>query len=299
MSKVTLVTPNYNHARYLPEYFEAILSLSRTPDEIIIVDDGSTDNSTEIIKSYENKVPNLVLLRNKKNRGLHFTINYGIDNAKYDLVALSAADDFLLPDFFDKCISTFEKDPDLVLVFTNSLIFEDRKPYSFRKISYYPAQGPSIFTPDELVRICKNYPAFTITSNSCMYRKEVLLKCGKHDGELFNLSDFYLVVQICFSYKIAHIPDHLAAFRFVDNSYGRSFRFNFKKRWSLLSSMMTKIWSWEDDRARKRLIESGYLGWIGYFLILYLVFHPIYWRYLFPAIYQIVKNKLALKKLRI
>lgn len=299
MHRVTLITPNYNHARFLPEYFESILAYSRRPDEIILIDDGSVDNSVDVVKSYQDRIPELVLLKNECNKGLHFSINYGIDRAKYDLVAISAVDDILLPHFFEKCLLLFDKYPDLGLVFANSLVFQDKKPYYFHKIKYCPYNVPRIFTPDELVEICKKNPAFTITSNSCLYKKEVLLNCNKHDSELLSLSDFYLSVQICFRHRIGHVPEFLAAFRFVNDSYGNSVRFNFKKRWQLLSSMMSKIWAWENLQERKRLVDSGYLAWMGYFLILYLIFHPTYWRYLLLAVCQVIKYKFEIRKLKI
>jgi len=61
--------PNYNHSHYLPQAIEAILSQSRPPDEFIIVDDASTDNSVEIIESYARQDSRLRLVRHEHNQG--------------------------------------------------------------------------------------------------------------------------------------------------------------------------------------------------------------------------------------
>lgn len=183
MNKISLITPNYNHAKYLPEYFESILSLTYRPDEIIFIDDKSTDNSIEIIKFYQSKIPEMILLQNEINRGVHYSFNFGITQAKHDLVALSAADDIFFPDFFLRCLSLFTEQPELALVFTDMMRFQDVKPYHFERLRFFPSHSPQFFKPDDLVKINKENPTFCISS-STLYKKNIMLDCGKYDQKL-------------------------------------------------------------------------------------------------------------------
>lgn len=298
MKKVSLITPNYNHAKFLPEYFESILSLSHRPDEIIIIDDKSTDNSVEIIKSYQNTIPEIVLLKNEANRGVHYSFNYGIDQAKYDLVAMSAADDIFFPDFFAKCLSLFRQHPDLALVFADMVRFQNIKPYQFERLKFHPSNSPQIFTPDDFVKIHKRNPTFCICSCT-VYKKSILLNYGKYDVNLKSICDYFLNAKIAFQHPVGYIPEPLTGFRLVNQSYGRSFRFQLKNRLHLLDYMMNQLWMHENKSFRKKMIDSGYLAWNGYFFLLYVILHPYYWPYFLLFAYQIVRHKFEMKKLNL
>ena len=71
MPKVTVVTPNYNHARYLPQRLDSILAQTYQDFELIILDNASTDNSREVIESYA-KDPRVKAIFNAKNNGSTF-----------------------------------------------------------------------------------------------------------------------------------------------------------------------------------------------------------------------------------
>jgi len=91
---VSCIMPLYNYARYLDEALESVLSQSRVPDEIIIVDDCSTDNPKEICDKY----PQVIYIKHDKNRGLASARNTGIEKATSDYVFSFDADDILRPD---------------------------------------------------------------------------------------------------------------------------------------------------------------------------------------------------------
>ena len=67
---LSVVTPNYNHGHLIGRAIEAVLSQSRCPDEYLILDDASTDNSLEIIEHYASRHPFIRVLRNKQNLGV-------------------------------------------------------------------------------------------------------------------------------------------------------------------------------------------------------------------------------------
>ena len=85
--RVTAYIPCFNGARYLPATITAILGQTQPPDELLIIDDGSTDNSSEVASRYPVRI-----IRHEKNKGLAAARNTALANAKYDLLAAFDAD---------------------------------------------------------------------------------------------------------------------------------------------------------------------------------------------------------------
>ena len=108
---LSVVLPNYNHAEYLPRALDALLSQGRPPDEIIVVDDCSTDGSRDIIARYAARHPSIRLLPNETNVGVIPTLSRGLGETRGQFVYFGAADDFVLPGFFEAAISTLQSYP--------------------------------------------------------------------------------------------------------------------------------------------------------------------------------------------
>lgn len=98
--KVTVLMPVYNGEKYLKEAITSILSQTFNDFEFLIIDDGSTDSSVDIINSYSDYRINLV--RNSQNHGLIYTLNKGLDIAKGDYIARMDCDDISAPERLQK-----------------------------------------------------------------------------------------------------------------------------------------------------------------------------------------------------
>src|SRR5690242_11859187 len=90
---LSVVLPNYNHADFLPGAVEGLLSQRRPADEIIIINDGSTDNSADLIADLAHAYPNIRAVFLKENRGVVACMNYGLTLAEGDYIYFCAADD--------------------------------------------------------------------------------------------------------------------------------------------------------------------------------------------------------------
>src|SRR5579862_8414163 len=96
---VSVLLPNYNHARFIGTALSALAAQTRPPDEILVIEDASTDDSLAVIESFLDELPQLRILRNPRNLGVNGAINRGLLEAKGSHVVCSAADDWLEPDF--------------------------------------------------------------------------------------------------------------------------------------------------------------------------------------------------------
>ena len=99
---ISVVVPNFNHADELPRSLRALLRQQPAPDEIIVVDDASTDASIRVIEQFERDHSTIRLVRHSSNRGAPAALNTGLAMAKEEFVYFAAADDFVLPGSFPR-----------------------------------------------------------------------------------------------------------------------------------------------------------------------------------------------------
>ena len=109
---VTAIVPNYNHAHYVRNAIRSLLDQSHTPDELIVIDDGSTDDSLAVIERVCGGASNVRILRNPENRGVIYTLNRGLDEARGDYVLFGAADDRYCPGLFAASLAALQRHPD-------------------------------------------------------------------------------------------------------------------------------------------------------------------------------------------
>ena len=100
--RVAVVVPNHNHAAFLQDCLDGIAGQTRAPEEVIVVDDASTDHSLEVLEGARDSLPQLRIVRQPERRGVNPTINRALAEVSSDLVVITAADDRLLPVFLER-----------------------------------------------------------------------------------------------------------------------------------------------------------------------------------------------------
>src|SRR5262245_22614445 len=108
---VSAVMPNYNDARFIREAIDGVLRQSLRDLELIIVDDGSTDDSLSIISEYARNDSRVRVFRNERNQGVVSTINRGVAEAQGKYLYLVSSNDKALPGFFEKSVAVLEQFP--------------------------------------------------------------------------------------------------------------------------------------------------------------------------------------------
>lgn len=133
---ISIVIPNYNGRHLLEKYLPSVFTAAEnagTAFEIIVIDDGSKDDSISFIQSTYN---NVKLLINDKNRGFSHTCNYGIREARYELVLLLNSDVKLTPDYFHHQWKYFNK-PDTFGVMARIMSFDETRIEDAARLLYY------------------------------------------------------------------------------------------------------------------------------------------------------------------
>lgn len=124
MPKVTVAIPTYNRAHYLKEAIESVLAQTFEDYELLILDNASTDNTEEVVRSFNDK--RIKYIKNKINIGGLNNFNKALDMAKGEYVIIFHDDDIMKPELLEKEVEILDKNDDVVLVATNISIINKR-----------------------------------------------------------------------------------------------------------------------------------------------------------------------------
>jgi glycosyltransferase involved in cell wall biosynthesis len=194
---VTVLMPVYNGERFLKEAIGSILHQTFQQFELLIIDDGSTDNSVSIIKEYDD--PRIRLIQNETNKGISFTLNLGLRKAKADLIARMDADDISYPERLAKQYAYMQSNPDCMLLNTWAReITEEGKPVRTEKFN-------SSFYYYNMTFECWTY------HSTVLFRKEAALSVGGYPNS--HSEDYVLFSNLIRKYKIWNLEEVLLDYR--------------------------------------------------------------------------------------
>jgi glycosyltransferase involved in cell wall biosynthesis len=122
-SKIACVIPSYNHAKYIAEAIHSVLNQSLPPERLVIIDDGSKDDSVDVIRSI--KDPRIQVVP-QENQGAHVALTRGLELSKdCDFIAVLNSDDRYHPDRFARCIAHCNRYPETELVCTRIRLIDE------------------------------------------------------------------------------------------------------------------------------------------------------------------------------
>lgn len=280
MPTLSVIIPNYNHAKYLREALDSIFSQSRLAEEVIVIDDHSTDQSLSILKEYQKQLPQLTLLENEKNLGPVATLNKGIATAQGDYLIFGSSDDYFLPRFFEKTMQELEKHPEVGLCCGQMKQFWDGQSYTFRPL--YQKIGKTLFCIPSTKMMSAMIKRFLfIHTNAAVFKREAVNSCGGFYPELESITDWYLGQKIACKYGAIFIPEFFAAFRMVPTSYSAILKKGKQK--NLIHQALIKRIQQEDKATQEYFFQTGILGQVGIKMVLFLWQRPKYWRFFLQA----------------
>ncbi len=203
MPSVTVFIPTYNRAHFLPAAIDSILQQTFSDFELLIVDDGSSDGTVEMLEGYRNSDRRVRVERNATNLGSPRTRNRGLDLARGDFIAMLDSDDIAVPERLERQITFLRAHKDHALVGSNKESFGS--PSSFGRFLRRRPTAPEAIRSRLLFRCC-------IAHSTVMGRTEILRRF-RYD-ETFDVSqDFDLFMRLADHYKLANIDDALVRVR--------------------------------------------------------------------------------------
>jgi len=209
---------NYNHGCYVAEALDAIVSQSLKPFEVLVCDDGSTDNSVEIIQRFVDKHPFVRLVRNDKNMGIFASSDRLTAMASGDYLYYASADDKILPGFLEKSMKLLQQYPQAGLCSTCTLRLDaGGKSKGVLFLPVIPCRN-SFVPPSQALSMFYQYGSW-MQGNTVIFKKQALMDSGGFIRELSSFCDGFIYHVIAVKYGVCFIYEPLAAWRCLESSY--------------------------------------------------------------------------------
>jgi len=194
---VSVVIATYNRARFLPETVESVLKQSLRDFELIVVDDGSTDGTSEGLKTYGDRLR----LFYQENRGPSAARNLGVRHARGRWIAIQDSDDVCLPDQLEVLLDYAEKNPHLGMVFANGAYLGGPE---HKRDTIIPREKSSRLARDG-VRLVDLFEKSIVRLQAALISREAFLAIGGLDEELRICMDLDLSFRLFMRYPVAYL----------------------------------------------------------------------------------------------
>ena len=230
----------YNNNQYLAESIDSVLAQSFNDFEFIIVDDGSTDGASETLEKYASNDKRIILIKNETNIGLVKSLNNALKTATGEYIARMDGDDICFPDRFQKQVEYLDKNQDITLVYSDTLLIDKDSNDICR--SYRPSSVEKVLYNLEI----SNY----ITHPTVMFRRTIIIALGGYNESCKNVEDLDLWIRMRDSgYSFGYINKILLKYRInpdsVQKKDGDHYWFTVAKQCQWNNSRFTSFRYWK------------------------------------------------------
>jgi glycosyltransferase involved in cell wall biosynthesis len=205
-SLVSVIIPAYNYGRFLGATLESILAQSYRNLEVIVVDDGSTDNTPEVVQQFAGDARLKCITQS--NQGAIIATNRGIELSKGQYIASCGSDDFWKVDHIRQLMQAFDRFPDAGMVFDNAEYYHEGKGEENLKHTVPAAVANRLHYC--VVPLKDTFVHNWITGITCLVRREVLDRVGLIDPELRMVGDLHFLYRIC-AFRPVVFVDYIGA----------------------------------------------------------------------------------------
>ena len=209
---VSVIMPVYNSGAYVDQAIESLVNQTYENIEVIVVDDGSKDDTWKRLQAWGKKDARVKPFRNKQNLRIVKTLNFAISQAKGDYLARMDGDDERMPDSIEKQVAFLAANPEVAIVGgTTQVCDEHMKPINLR---HYPET-------DAVIRQ-KMFRFSPFTHPTVMMRKSMLPKQPVYDEKFNWAEDYDLYFRLAQNGKLANLSDVLYKLRTHKESVSRT-----------------------------------------------------------------------------
>jgi glycosyltransferase involved in cell wall biosynthesis len=201
VTTVSVIIPTYNYGRYLGEAIESALKQTYPPLEVIVVDDGSTDGTPQVLAAFGGRVRAV----HQGNAGVGAARNKGIAVARGEYIALLDSDDVWLPDKLELQMSRFAEDPSLGLVHCGCETFDD----SGQTLSIWLG-GMEGRVADEMLRFA---PDVIKACSTIVFPRRVAEEVGGFDARVTPSDDWDFCYRVAARYPVGYVRKALLRYR--------------------------------------------------------------------------------------
>jgi len=241
---VSIIIPVYNSEQFLRESIMSLLNQTYSNLEIIVIDDGSTDNSPEILKSFSDQIK----IISQSNSGLGSALNKGLNNMTGKWFKWFSPDDVLYPDTIQILVDASKQLPDNTIIYSNwDLIDENNKKLRIFTESNYNDLDSFDFNvrllDNQLINVNTTLIPYSLFTNGCFFQES--------NDPVITDYDFFLRAGILFNTKFHLISKSLIGYRVSSNQLSRK---SILKTFEFLSVMRNQILSKLENHKREKYL---------------------------------------------
>lgn len=200
---VSVLMPTYNQAAFLPESIESVIAQTYPNWELVVVDDGSTDATPDVLAGFAARDPRVKPSR-QPNGGVARTLNAALDRAVGDYICWLSSDDLWVPEKLERQLAVFARDPDLALAYSEYEVIDEHGQF-LRNIPGLQFHGDEALF--QLIR--QNY----INGCTVMIPRRVFDEVGPFDPDLKYAQDYDMWLRIAVGRRIRLTPGSLVKMR--------------------------------------------------------------------------------------
>lgn len=233
-SLISVIIPAYNHEKYIEECIYSIINQNYSNLELFVIDDGSTDNTFEILQSLKSECKNRFIsfdFQKQNNHGTSFTLNKLLDKTKGEYIYSLASDDLSKPNSIDVLHSFLSKNNDYVLAVGDDEIIDDNS----KRIGWglnqesMPLKDSIYKTFGDLLKLngtenrLKNFGTYkellkgNYIPNGFLVRRSAYFLAGKYNSDI-PLEDWYINLQLAKLGKFKYLQDILFSYRWHNHN---------------------------------------------------------------------------------
>ena len=217
--KISVIVASYNYEQYIRETLDSLINQTYKNFEVVVVDDGSKDNSVSVVKEYVNKYDNVFLFthENGKNNGLVETVKLGISKSTGEYIAFCESDDYWAPTHLEEKVKLINK------YFNPEIVVNDVELFGKKDLDYEKYLDNNLRTlTGEKINVNVTMQKYNVvpTFSCTMIRKDILTKCD-FDSVVVAWTDWWIYRQILSVAPLYYIPQKLTFWRLHD-SYNSS-----------------------------------------------------------------------------
>lgn len=237
MPEITALVPSYNHAPYIERTLRSVFNQTRAPKKLIVIDDGSKDESVAVIERVLKDCPFECDLIARRNRGLCATLNEGLAEAETEYFAYLGSDDLWLPEFLERQVQLLEERPGAVLAFGHAYLIDEQDHIIDRTDNW------TEFADGNMLPLLLKGVIFS--SPTVLYSTEAVRKYGWNEDA--RLEDYELYLKLSADGDFARNTEVLSAWRQHENNTSDDFALMLREQIEAQNRVAPRLGIGEDE----------------------------------------------------
>lgn len=284
--KLSVTMCNYNHAAYVQQALLAVINQTRPPDEIVVVDDGSRDDSVARIKEVIDGHKHIKLIVCPENVGTCNAAAIAASQVSGEFISAPTADDILNPRFFEQSLQMLEEHPQAALAVAcvedlypdGKLIFNS---FQLPTISAFPT--PCYVSPERAIALERSYVPLGLLGYASVFRQSLYSPTFPHSQATNYLSDWFYLRVLAFRHGYCFLPEPGVQCRILPGSMSSTAMRSWPVRRGALQGVLQDLEHRFQD-VLPAFKHSGALSTVGYRGVFWMLSQPRYWPLVSPLL---------------